>query len=136
MGISWEWRVASLAPMGKPRMTRRDRWAKRPCVEAYWVFKDALRASVLPLEGDIFGVSWWAYLPMPKSWSKKKKIAMSGKPHRQTPDLDNIYKAILDALFEDDSRVYLGHMAKYWEDVQGPRIELKFHVEVEDGKDL
>ena len=31
-------------------------------------------------------------LPMPKSWSKKKKQLMHGKPHIIKPDLDNIIK--------------------------------------------
>jgi len=42
---------------------------------------------------NVIDVSWDAYLPMPKSWSKKKKSAMAGRPHRQKPDRDNIDKA-------------------------------------------
>ncbi len=34
-----------IEPMGAPRMTQRDRWAKRPCVLRYHAFKDVLRAS-------------------------------------------------------------------------------------------
>ena len=34
---------------------------------------------------------------MPKSWSLKKKKAMNGKPHRQTADIDNLLKALIDA---------------------------------------
>jgi len=36
-------------------------------------------------------------MPMPKSWSKKKKILMQGKAHEQKPDLSNLIKAFEDA---------------------------------------
>jgi Holliday junction resolvase RusA-like endonuclease len=50
---------------------------------------------------------------MPQSWSKKKRVAMDGQPHQQKPDLDNLTKSLLDALFEDDS--HLGHWtSKLW----------------------
>ena len=29
-------------------------------------------------------------MPMPKSWSKKKRAAMDGKPHTARPDIDNL----------------------------------------------
>ena len=35
--------VYPITPVPKPRMTRRDRWAKRPCVLRYWAFKDEVR---------------------------------------------------------------------------------------------
>jgi Holliday junction resolvase RusA-like endonuclease len=36
---------------------------------------------------------------MPESWSKKKKERMNLKPHQQTPDADNLFKAFTDTLF-------------------------------------
>ena len=30
---------------------------------------------------------------------------MDGEPHQQTPDIDNLEKGILDALFADDKKV-------------------------------
>lgn len=112
-------------PMGKPRMTRRDKWAKRECVLRYRAFADILRAQAGPyMPASPSSLSWTAYLPMPDSWSKKKKDQMRGSPHRQKPDRDNIDKAILDALFEDDSCISDGRLMKRWDDGNGARIEI------------
>jgi Holliday junction resolvase RusA-like endonuclease len=51
---------------------------------------------------------------MPKSWSKKKREQMHGKPHQQKPDVDNFAKAVLDALFEDDSHIHDIRVSKIW----------------------
>lgn len=114
-----------IAPMGKPRMTRSDKWKKRPIVEKYWAFKKKIRSFVKDeMLSNVYRVGWIAYFPMPKSWSKKKKLEMKNSYHRQKPDRDNIDKAILDALFLDDSGVADGHLIKRWDDSQGPRIVL------------
>ena len=52
-------------------------------------------------------------LPMPKSWSKKK-AAMNGQPHQQRPDTDNLVKAVLDAVHEEDSQIYHVDGLKFW----------------------
>ena len=48
-------------------------------------------------------------MPIPKSWSKKRKNEAAGCYHTSKPDLDNLQKALLDAMngivFEDDSQV-------------------------------
>lgn len=114
------------APMGKPRMTQRDKWAKRPAVMRYRAWADSARAAA---EGHIpenpLTLSWTAYLPIPESWSKAKKKGMAGCFHRQKPDRDNIDKAVLDALFKDDSGIAAGTIVKRWDDGNGPRIEIQ-----------
>ncbi len=123
--------TAYIEPMGKPRMTQRDKWAKRPCVERYFKFKDDLKHSVGSIiPDDVYDVSWTAYFSMPKSWSRKKKDEMRGARHMQTPDRDNLDKAILDSLFKDDSRISDGHIRKRWNDGNGPRIELTFNNDI------
>lgn len=116
-------------PMGKPRMTQRDKWKKRPVVLRYRAWADLARASVpVPASrfiADPLTVSWTAYLPMPKSWSCKKKDFMRGTLHRQKPDRDNIDKAILDALFTSDCGVAAGTLVKRWDDGRGPRVEVE-----------
>lgn len=97
-----------VVPMGKPRMTQSDKWHKRPAVVRYREFCDRLRAEAarqgfVPTDAGMYLRFW---LPMPKSWSKKKKRAMIGRPHQQKPDADNIEKAFLDALMTDDSTVW------------------------------
>ena len=100
-------------PVAAPRMTRRDRWMKRPCVMRYFAFRDELlkKSSGYTLKDEIsliFGI------PMPKSWSKKKKERMNLMPHQQKPDLDNLIKAFKDT-FGDDAHVHTyGIMRKVW----------------------
>lgn len=64
------------------------------------------------------GMALAFYCPMPASWSKKKRRAMNGQPHRQKPDVDNMTKAFLDALCEEDSYVWnLAGQEKRWAEV-------------------
>lgn len=94
-------------------MTQRDRWAKRPAVVRYYNFCDDLRL--------LFGgnevqeaLSVQFNIPMPQSWSQKKKWSMNGTPHQQRPDIDNLAKAFMDALCEDDSYIYSLKAEKRW----------------------
>ncbi len=110
-------------PVPKPRQSQRDKWKPRPCVLRYRAYADKLREHVGIVECTGI-VNWVAYFGMAKSWSKKKKLEHIGEPHQQKPDRDNIDKGILDALFPDDSHVWSGSMQKYWDDGNGPRLEL------------
>jgi Holliday junction resolvase RusA-like endonuclease len=124
-----------VTPVPKPRMTQKDRWAKRPAVVRYYAFCDELRvawgndtlekppgalSTTFPVPARlrlIFGI------PMPQSWSKRKKALMVGVAHQSRPDVDNLAKAFLDALCEDDSYVWDLHASKVWSDV--PYIEIE-----------
>jgi Holliday junction resolvase RusA-like endonuclease len=108
---------AKIAPVGKPRRTRRDKWARRPRVMAYRAFADALRASAraqrftLPTSGARFSF----FVEMPESWSKTKKELMAGKPHESRPDLDNMLKSVFDALLGEDCTVWhIADARKIW----------------------
>ena len=104
-----------IAPLAKPRMVRSDRYRKRPVVERYWAYKDGLKllANLQQFElPDSFSVRF--FIPMPKSWSKKKKVEWEGKPHQQRPDLDNLLKALLDCLCDEDSHIYEIRASKWW----------------------
>jgi Holliday junction resolvase RusA-like endonuclease len=115
----------------KPRMTRRDKWLDppRPPVERYRGFaKDLLKMA--RSEGyntqidTITGIRWKAYLRIPKSWSKKKKSELRGKPHMQKPDTSNILKGIEDALTGRDETIYYIEGKKLWDDGRGERVEI------------
>lgn len=110
--------------IGKPRMTQRDKWKKRPNVERYRAWCDAARLNLPPLPASPHRVDWVAFISIPESWSKKKKAEHSGKRHQSKPDRDNIDKGILDMLFQDDSGISDGTMAKRWDDGHGARIEV------------
>lgn len=114
-------RIYRIDPVGKPRMTQRDKWKKRPCVLKYHAFKDACRAHgvTLPADGDIT-VAF--VIPMPKGWSNPKRIKHLGKPHQQKPDIDNLVKALLDAVLKEDSHVWKISAMKVWGEVG--RIEI------------
>lgn len=111
-----------ITPIGKPRMTQRDKWAKRPCVARYWAFKDELRKQ---WDGDKVPcqICLTFHLPMPKSWSKKRRNQMLGTPHKQKPDIDNLVKSFLDCLLEDDSYVWRVDASKLWS--EGGSIEFE-----------
>lgn len=104
----------AITPVPKPRMTQRDKWQKRPCVIRYRDFCDEVRNQMKGQEFPQEGAYVIFYLPMPKSWSKKKKREMQLKPHQQKPDVDNLCKALLDALYGDDSHIYDIRISKYW----------------------
>jgi len=113
------------APVGKPRQTQRDKWAKRPCVMRYRAWTDKARAAApANLTTQPLSVSWVAYLPFPQSWRQPLRDALRGGFHRHKPDRDNIDKAILDALFKQDCCVAIGSLEKRWDDGQGARIEV------------
>jgi len=105
-------------PMGAPRMTRSDKWKQRDCVVRYRAFKDAIRLAMIGLPlinpNEVISLSWTAYFTPPKSWSKKKRANAIGELHRSKPDRDNIDKAILDAMFEEDSAIASGRIEKLW----------------------
>ncbi len=116
-------------PQAKPRMTRRDKWAKRKCVLEYRDWCDRVRAdakSKIPPTDSILELNWRAYFVPAPSWSKKRRLAAMGQLHRQTPDRDNIDKAVLDCLFEDDSGVADGRIKKRWD--WKARIEIEIVV--------
>ncbi|WLD56899.1 RusA family crossover junction endodeoxyribonuclease [Salinispirillum sp. LH 10-3-1] len=102
----------SLVPVPKPRMTQRDRWQKRPAVMRYRAFCDHIRLLKAQLPPSGTHVTF--VLPMPKSWSAKKKQAMNGKPHTQRPDADNMLKALCDAIHEEDSGIWDVRITKVW----------------------
>ena len=103
--------LLAVDPIAKPRMTQADRWKRRPCVMRYRDYCDYLRLSGVKLTESAHLMFW---LPMPPSWSKRKRAAMDLQPHKQRPDLDNLIKAVLDALAPEDSYVARIHASKWW----------------------
>jgi len=99
-------------PCPKPRMTRSDKWKQRPAVMRYRQFKDDLREVIKGELDPRFKIVF--HVPLPKSWSEKKKIAFDGQPHQVKPDVDNYLKAFMDAMSSDDSYIYDVHCQKYW----------------------
>lgn len=106
-------KIIDIRPVPKPRMTRADRWKKRPVVERYWAFKDelVLKAGTFVIPEVLNAVF---IFEMPASWSKKKKAEMDLMPHKNKPDRDNVLKAIQDAMSAEDSHIWDGRTTKLW----------------------
>ena len=88
----------------------------------------ARRQIKRPLTGAV-KLSIQFYLPIPKSWSEpKKRAAMEGKIVPMVkPDIDNLTKAIMDALnggigYNDDKQVVELTTAKWYGE---PRTEIE-----------
>ena len=115
-----------LQPIGKPRMTQRDKWKQRPVVMRYRQWADAARLqapTTLPSEPLRFYIR--AFFEMPKSWSKKLKAEQAGQPHRVKPDWDNIGKAVQDIFWQNDQMVAEGRVCKFWDGGKGARVEVE-----------
>jgi len=105
----------NINPRGKPR-PRVTRWSTYS-PDWYVLYAEKLKEEaelnnyVVPevLENVTFVIQ------MAKSWSKKKKLAHDGQPHKDKPDLDNILKGFKDALCENDSYVHTyNNITKIW----------------------
>ena len=103
-----------ITPVPKPRMSQRDKWRIRKCVAEYWAFRDLVKLSRVRVPES--GAHIVFYIPMPKSWGTKKRREMNGKPHKQKPDLDNLVKGLLDAIYDDDCVVWKISAEKRWAD--------------------
>lgn len=105
-------KVYDITPVAKPRMTRADKWKKRPAVLKYRAFCDECRIKGMTIPES--GAHIVFYIPMPESWSKKKKEKYNLYCHQSRPDIDNLVKSVLDALFDDDSHIYDIRASKFW----------------------
>lgn len=80
-------------------------------------FLEKVGPGFLPLETPIELVLAFR-MPMPASWSMKRRAAMLGAFHTQKPDLDNLAKGIMDALnglaWADDAQVFSLGVGKAW----------------------
>ncbi len=111
--------VLDVIPMGAPRMTQSDRWKTNPnhkdprkrqrdVVTRYFNLKNTLVEICDKYKFSMSNSLDIVFLiPMPKSWSKKKKEKMNKMPHKSKPDLDNLIKGVKDALKKDDSDVWI-----------------------------
>lgn len=103
-----------IIPVPACRMVQSDKWKnpRRPCVQRYFDFRDEVKRLKIKVDN---GDSIRFILPMPDSWSKKKKAKLDGEGHMQTPDLDNLLKALLDAIMTQDKGIYyLSGLTKVW----------------------
>ncbi len=90
----------------KPNFVRTRRYLMK-----YFEYKEALKQHgesmgfIMPQDAFFM----WFFMPMPKSWTNKKKAAMAFKLHKNKKDTDNLSKAIKDALAPRKSNFVAGN---------------------------
>lgn len=99
-----------IEPCPKPRMTRRDKWKKRPCVMKYRAFKDKCALYRVQLPQPCLVIF---HIPMPKSWGGYRS-AHVGEPHQRRPDIDNLLKGLMDAVLKRDEKIWNVRTEKRW----------------------
>jgi len=110
--------IFDVVPVGAVRMTQSDKWKtnpfhkdpnkrQRPEVTRYFDFKNIVRQQAIEMNYEL-GETLEIYfcVPMPKSWSEKKKQRMNKLPVKTRPDVDNYAKAFMDALCKEDGNVW------------------------------
>jgi Holliday junction resolvase RusA-like endonuclease len=107
-------------------MTQSDKWKTNPnhpdprkrqrtCVTNYFHFKTILLLQAKEMDFTLGKTLDALYLiPMPNSWSEKKKKRMNGLPCEVKPDTDNITKGIKDTFCKNDSNVWYEKAEKRW----------------------
>lgn len=132
--------VYPITPVAKPRQTRKDKFNPSKRVLVYRAFADECRLlKVQPQPGDqiTFGIPMWP------SWSQAKKKRTAYTPCLQTPDIDNLAKALLDATWPEDCVYWDLHAKKLWTWVgciviepaaQAPKIGVDLIQAMEDSR--
>lgn len=129
-------KIFDVTPIGKPRMTRRDKWEPSDAAVRYFSYKSDLLKEAIETGFKIANIIDLVFLmPMPDSWSQKKKREMNGKPHLQKPDTDNMIKAFCDALTDDDSGIWDKHARKFWWD-SGKILVIRNDINISEDFDL
>ena len=118
--------LLDVIPMGAVRMTKSDKWKTNPnhtdplkrqrkVVGEYFNYKNTIVWQSKSMNFELKNYLDCVFLiPMPETWSKKKKEKMNGLPHTQKPDTDNLVKGLKDALKKDDSDVWWEKAEKRW----------------------
>lgn len=124
--------IKHIEPMGAVRMTGRGKYVKDNA-KRYLEYKKVIYFEVLqqlkhkynPIDAAI-GVNIVFKMPIPSSWSEKKKQEHMDKLHTKKPDIDNLVKGLFDAvnglLWVDDNRVANMMVSKVYSD--NPGIEM------------
>ena len=116
-------------PIGKPRMTRQDKWKKRPRVVRYWDWCNAVKEAVagrIPPAEKVKSVALVAFFEPPKSWPKKRRYQTIGLPHLVKPDSSNVLKGLEDTLWPStDEALADVRCVKQWDWTARLEVEIR-----------
>jgi len=120
---------------GAPIPLKRHRTSGKTHYDPQVKVKKAVVFEVLPQLQGLFAfdvpikVSFDFHMPIPKSWSKKKKKEMLHKPHTFKPDISNLIKFYEDALngvlWRDDSLISETEATKFYDENPRTGITIK-----------
>lgn len=109
---------------GPPIPLQRHRHSGKRCFDPQKKEKQALQIYLKSKMNGLFPahssikLSVQYHMPIPKSYSKKKKIECLSKPHEKKPDLSNLIKFTEDAFnqiaWEDDSIISEIEASKFY----------------------
>lgn len=107
-----------IIPTSAPRMSQSDKWKTNPnhqdpkkrqreVVTKYFAFKDNLRWQAKQMNYEFKNYLDIVFIvPIPNSFSEKKKERLNGTPVKTKPDIDNYVKAFMDSLKSEDGDVW------------------------------
>lgn len=115
---------------GRPRFARRGNFTTTYTDDKTAAYENlvalAYKAAGGVMMSGAISLYITAYMPIPASWSSKKKALMEGAPHFKKPDCSNIQKAVEDGLngvaYQDDSAIWWAEIKKQYDDGDGPRV--------------
>ena len=130
--------IGKIQPKQRPRFVKRGAYIQTYTPEATLKYQKLVADCYLeeygnlkPLTGALI-VEIGVFFNVPKSYSKKKRKELYGKPNTQhNGDIDNVAKSILDGLngvaWDDDTIVYDLHITKWYtlSDEDPERVEVK-----------
>lgn len=89
---------------------------RKAIIKRYWDYKNAVKilGDAQRFQMPKSGAWLKFYMPMPKSWGKKKRNDLCFTCHEQTPDIDNLVKAIFDSLMIQDKQINDYRASKFW----------------------
>jgi Holliday junction resolvase RusA-like endonuclease len=120
-------------PMGAVRMTQKGKF-KNLRAQRYLSYKSHLQWQAKQQgKGKFFPsgpleVFIWFTMPIPDSYSKKKKSALIGEYHAKKTDTDNLVKGVFDSLnkilWQDDNQVSKVTAIKVYGEIPGIEVEV------------
>ena len=112
-------------PASRPRVTRWSTFFPKKYTQFKKDMEMALTNTTFIPTTKLIYAQLDFFVGMPKSWSKKKKLAKNGKFCDNNADIDNYIKAVLDSLesvyYENDKQIVMVRARKYYSET--PRIE-------------
>ena len=118
---------------GRPRHTSRGGYHRTYTDAKTKAYERQVKESYEEAGGQMMtgplSITILAEFEIPKSYTKRQKRELPGKPHTHKPDLDNVIKSILDGLngaaYEDDSTISEIRAGKRYGEEAGVEVTIK-----------